>query len=76
MQRPRPRAGPAAGLARRPGRDGAVADQLATGALTARGADRVLRVAWTLADLAGLDRPGLAQVQTAGALRGASAVRS
>lgn len=30
---------------------------LATGALTGRGADRCLRVAWTLADLAGCDRP-------------------
>jgi magnesium chelatase family protein len=29
-----------------------------TGALTARGLDRVLRVAWTLADLEGRDRPG------------------
>lgn len=30
---------------------------LATGALTGRGADRCLRVAWTLADLAESDRP-------------------
>jgi magnesium chelatase family protein len=30
---------------------------LACGALTARGADRTLRVAWTLSDLAGADRP-------------------
>ncbi|MFD9699985.1 YifB family Mg chelatase-like AAA ATPase [Lentzea sp. NPDC059081] len=30
---------------------------LATGALTGRGADRCLRVAWTLADLAEADRP-------------------
>ncbi|MBP2338522.1 magnesium chelatase family protein [Saccharothrix coeruleofusca] len=30
---------------------------LAVGALTGRGADRCLRVAWTLADLAGADRP-------------------
>lgn len=29
-----------------------------TGRLTARGVDRVLRLAWTLADLAGEDRPG------------------
>lgn len=31
---------------------------LERGALTLRGYDRVLRVAWTLADLAGVDRPG------------------
>jgi magnesium chelatase family protein len=30
---------------------------LATGAVTARGADRCLRVAWTLGDLAGRDHP-------------------
>lgn len=30
---------------------------LASGALTARGADRTLRVAWTLSDLANTDRP-------------------
>lgn len=28
------------------------------GVITARGADRCIRVAWTLADLAGVDRPG------------------
>lgn len=38
---------------------------LHTGALTARGLDRVLRVAWTLADLAARDRPGRAEVDTA-----------
>jgi len=54
----------------------ALSDQLASGVLTARGADRVLRVAWTLADLAELDRPGVAQVQTAGELRGTSAARA
>jgi magnesium chelatase family protein len=35
---------------------------LARGLLTARGFDRVLRVAWTIADLAGLDRPGEPEV--------------
>lgn len=40
------------------------------GALSMRGADRVVRVAWTLADLDGTDRPGAAQVATAMALRG------
>lgn len=38
---------------------------LTTGAVTARGADRCIRVAWTLADLAGLDRPGPDQVSAA-----------
>ncbi|MDQ1629100.1 MAG: magnesium chelatase family protein [Actinomycetota bacterium] len=40
------------------------------GELTARGVDRVLRVAWTLADLVGLDRPGTAQVAAALRYRG------
>ena len=39
------------------------------GLLTARGLDRVLRVAWTVADLALLDRPAREQVRTALALR-------
>lgn len=34
-----------------------------------RGTDRVLRVAWTVADLAGVDRPGTDEVQRAIALR-------
>ena len=38
---------------------------LFAGVLTARGLDRVLRVAWTLADLAGRGRPGRAEVDTA-----------
>lgn len=42
---------------------------LARGALTARGADRCLRLSWTLADLAGLERPGEEQVATALDLR-------
>jgi magnesium chelatase family protein len=36
------------------------------GTLSARGLDRVLRVAWTLADLAAKDRPG--QTETSAAL--------
>ncbi len=44
---------------------------LASGRLSARGADRAIRVAWTLADLAGVDRPGLEQVGRALTLRGA-----
>ena len=39
------------------------------GMLTARGVDRILRVAWSMADLAGLDRPGRAEVGEALALR-------
>lgn len=42
---------------------------LATGTLTARGLDRVIRVAWTLADLAGRDRPGWQEVGEARGLR-------
>ncbi len=40
------------------------------GELSLRGADRVLRIAWTLADLAGLPGPGADQVAEALALRG------
>ena len=43
--------------------------QLARGALTMRGADRALRVAWTVADLAGRDVPGPLEVETALGLR-------
>lgn len=41
-----------------------------TGVLTMRGADRVLRVAWTLADLAGRERPGRDEIGYAMSLRG------
>ncbi len=37
-----------------------------------RGPDRVLRVAWTLSDLAGRDRPGRDEIAAAAGLRGAS----
>lgn len=43
-----------------------------SGALTMRGADRVLRVAWTLADLAGRERPGRDEIGYAMSLRGES----
>lgn len=42
---------------------------LERGVLTARGLDRVLRVAWTVADLAGHDRPDAADVALALQLR-------
>ncbi|MEG3629021.1 YifB family Mg chelatase-like AAA ATPase [Streptomyces poriticola] len=42
---------------------------LERGALTARGLDRVLRVAWTVADLAGHDRPDAGDVALALQLR-------
>jgi magnesium chelatase family protein len=38
---------------------------LRAGTLSARGLDRVIRVAWTVADLAGADRPDRAAVDTA-----------
>jgi magnesium chelatase family protein len=44
---------------------GPLHDALRKGLLTARGADRVLRVAWTLADLGGRDKPGLDDVREA-----------
>ena len=47
-----------------------VLDEVGRGRLTGRGVDRVLRVAWTLADLGGVDQPGAAQVASAVALRG------
>ncbi|MEU5767813.1 YifB family Mg chelatase-like AAA ATPase [Streptomyces asoensis] len=42
---------------------------LERGTLTARGLDRVLRVAWTVADLLGHDRPGVTDVNLALQLR-------
>jgi len=39
------------------------------GTLSGRGIDKVLRVAWTLADLGGLDRPGIDEVAEAAVLR-------
>lgn len=42
---------------------------LERGLLTARGLDRVFRVAWTIADLAGRGRPGAHDIDTAIALR-------
>lgn len=42
---------------------------MAAGSLTRRGADRALRVGWTLADLTGLEQPGLDQIAEALAFR-------
>ena len=46
------------------------------GSLSLRGADRVLRIAWTLADLAGIDEPGDREVGQALVLRTRGAVRA
>ncbi len=46
---------------------------LERGFLTVRGADKCVRLAWTLADLAGLDRPGVDEVAAAMDLRDRSA---
>jgi magnesium chelatase family protein len=46
-----------------------VDDQLWKGRLTRRGVTRVQRLAWTIADLAGVDRPGVAEAETALRLR-------
>ncbi|BBB00478.1 putative magnesium chelatase [Actinacidiphila reveromycinica] len=52
-----------------PGALRAVERDMERGLLTARGLDRVLRVAWTLADLAGADRPSPEHVLLALQLR-------
>jgi magnesium chelatase family protein len=60
--------------ARVPRADTSVLDRaLARGSLTLRGYDRVLRVAWTIADLAGIERPGRSEVARALVLRGGDA---
>ena len=64
---------PATELRRRWRPDAAGADVLRTlerGSANLRGPDRVLRVAWTLADLAGRGQPGRDEVAMAAALRG------
>ncbi|MGW7054590.1 YifB family Mg chelatase-like AAA ATPase [Streptomyces sp. NPDC054887] len=52
-----------------PGALGAAERDMERGLLTARGLDRVLRVAWTVADLAGRDRPDERHVDLALELR-------
>lgn len=64
--------GPAARLSRG---ETAVLDQaLARGSLSMRGYDRALRVGWTIADLAGKERPGRGELAQALALRGGAAL--
>ena len=46
-----------------------IANAVRTGTLSGRGTDRVLRVAWTIADLVGSERPGRAEVGQAVQLR-------
>ena len=46
-----------------------VDDWLWSGKLTRRGVTRVHRLAWTVADLAEVDRPGVAEVEVALRLR-------
>lgn len=59
------------GPQRLPRADTAVLDRaLARGALTVRGYDRTLRVAWSIADLSGRSRPGRSEVAQALELRG------
>ena len=43
--------------------------RLDTGSLSARGFDRIIRMAWTISDLDGRDRPGGEDVAEATALR-------
>lgn len=57
--------------ARLPRADTAIIDQaFSRGALTGRGYDRVLRLAWTISDLAGRERPGRQEIAHALVLRG------
>ncbi len=49
---------------------GLLSEEVGRGRLSARGVDRVLRVAWTVADLAEVGRPGTFEVEVALGLRG------
>jgi magnesium chelatase family protein len=48
---------------------GPVDDAVRQGRLSSRGVDKVLRLSWTLADLAGTDKPTASHVRTALAMR-------
>ncbi|AGL20366.1 YifB family Mg chelatase-like AAA ATPase [Actinoplanes sp. N902-109] len=52
-----------------PGHTASLRSSLDRGSLSARGFDRILRLAWTVADLSGLDAPGGAEVDEAAQLR-------
>lgn len=52
-----------------PGGTDALDRAVARGLLSARGVDKVLRLSWTIADLAGVDRPRPSDVQAALAMR-------
>ena len=47
-------------------------DCLRSGSLTRRGVTRVQRLAWTVADLRGVERPGVAETELALGLRTAA----
>ena len=53
---------------------GVISTALAGGTITQRGVDRLLRLAWTVADLAGVDQPRLAEVMDALELRATESV--
>ncbi|MBL0747358.1 YifB family Mg chelatase-like AAA ATPase [Nocardioides baculatus] len=59
-------------------RDGqqVIDQELATGSLTRRGMTRVQRLAWTVADCAGVERPGRREAEIALALRSDNAART
>jgi magnesium chelatase family protein len=52
-----------------------VDDALSKGEITRRGMTRVHRLAWTVADCDGIERPGVQEVETALALRATGAGR-
>ena len=54
----------------------AIDEELAHGRLTRRGLTRVQRLAWTVADCAGVSRPGLDAARVALALRSSDPARS
>ena len=51
-----------------------VREMFGVGALSARGVDRVLRTSWSIADLAGVERPTIVEVGEALALRAGAAI--